>query len=68
MTQPSFVAGEAARLAGIREKCRTRGYHRIEADKPPAGEDTEIYKNWRFCYDCESVFERGMTPYRIVPA
>ncbi len=45
-----------------REECSTRGYHQIEKDSPMKYTPSEAY---RFCYDCESIFDKEDMSYQV---
>ncbi len=45
-----------------REECSVRGYHQIEKDSPMKHTPSEAY---RFCYDCESIFDKEDMSYQV---
>jgi hypothetical protein len=48
-----------------RDVCHERGYHRVSEDKAP--DTDEMFKDNRFCYDCETIFDKDYIDYRVEP-
>ena len=48
-----------------RNACHERGYHRVSEDIAP--DTDEMFKDNRFCYDCETIFDKDYMGYRVEP-